>query len=421
MANRLTVSSGLSGSIERILGVAGSGAFYNAAKSLLEAVDALRELFDSQTAGELKSSKIEATNKYTISFEVGGGSVISSQTVLWKEQATKPDDPVKDRYSFDGWFLDEALTQEYDFATKVTSSFTLYAKWTLVTAKITYNALNNKALTTQYVTIGEYATPIENPEKSGYIFSSWCTNAACTVQFDFEGTIITGDMVLYAAWEKLCSVFFDSQGGTKVDTQSIKQGSLCYYPLTPEKTNYVFLYWTDTYYYNEETGLAGYGAAFDFSTSIEDDITLYAVYEHVSNTLSFNSMKGSDVESQTIPVGELAEKPENPTREGYSFVRWTTDEDGTDEFYFDTAIIQTDTTIYANWRTVYVTVSFDSQGGTEFTSQSIAYGEKAVFPGVPEKEGATFLRWSVLEGEEYTEYDFSQGVKANLTIYAEWR
>ena len=37
--------------------------------------------------------------------------------------------PTKDGYTFDGWYTDKALTTAYDFDTKVTKSFTLYAKW----------------------------------------------------------------------------------------------------------------------------------------------------------------------------------------------------------------------------------------------------------------------------------------------------
>ena len=415
--NVLNVTTGLLGSAQRILGGGSGSSLYNSAKDLLAANSTLSSLFNSETSGEAQGGKVESTNKYTVSFEVGGGSAVSSQTVLWKEQATRPTDPTKDRYTFDGWYTDEALTTEYDFATKVTSSFTLYAGWTLATAKITYNALNNKASTAQYVAIGEYATPIDDPEKSGYVFSQWCTDAACTTKFDFETTAITGDLVLYAAWEKLCSVFFDSQGGTKIETQSVRQNSLCSYPLTPEKENYIFLYWTDSYSYDEETETASFGAAFDFYSGITDDTTLYAVYSQVSNTLSFNSMGGSAVESQTVLLDEYAARPENPSREGYAFSMWTTDTEGTNEFFFGSTLLTKDRTLYAQWELVYLTVKFDSRGGTEFADQSIGYGQKAVFPGVPEREGHVFLRWKTEGGDEY---DFSQAVKEELTLYAEW-
>jgi uncharacterized repeat protein (TIGR02543 family) len=38
-------------------------------------------------------------------------------------------EPVKEGYSFAGWFTDKALTKAFDPETRITSSITLYAKW----------------------------------------------------------------------------------------------------------------------------------------------------------------------------------------------------------------------------------------------------------------------------------------------------
>lgn len=397
-------------SVSRVLG-GNSNGFYNSAKNLLEAVSTLKGLAGAEESGEKKNGKTETTNQFKIYFESSGGSAVNIQTVKWKECAVKPVDPVKERYAFDGWFTDPDCTTEYDFAQKVTQPMTLYAKWSLSTAKITYNALNNKVSTAQYVPVGKIAAPPENPEKSGWVFSHWCTDAACTKRFDFEITPIDGDIVLYAAWDKLCNVFFDSDGGTKIETQFIKKNGLACYPLTPEKTNYVFLHWVW-----DDAG----GAVFDFSSPITDDVTLRAAYVHVSNTLSFHSMGGSAVADQTVKLGELAQKPENPIREGYSFDLWTTDEEGTNEFFFDTKRIDRDTTLFANWSDVYLSVTFDSDGGTPVDSQSVRYGQKAVFPEIPEKTGASFRRWRIQSDGAFSEFDFSTPVKTNLTLVAEW-
>lgn len=42
---------------------------------------------------------------------------------------TKPSDPTKDGYTFDGWFTDTELTTAWDFATTIDTNTTLYAKW----------------------------------------------------------------------------------------------------------------------------------------------------------------------------------------------------------------------------------------------------------------------------------------------------
>ncbi|MCC8160345.1 MAG: S-layer homology domain-containing protein [Oscillospiraceae bacterium] len=70
------------------------------------------------------------STRYTVTFNSNGGSDVSSSTVSKNSTVSEPTAPTKDGYEFAGWYTDSALTTEYDFSTKVTSSFTLYAKWT---------------------------------------------------------------------------------------------------------------------------------------------------------------------------------------------------------------------------------------------------------------------------------------------------
>ncbi|MDO5311517.1 MAG: InlB B-repeat-containing protein, partial [Clostridia bacterium] len=67
---------------------------------------------------------------YTVKFDTDGGSEIASQTVKVNGTASEPKTPEKEGYIFDGWYTDGSLTEEFDFATKLTKSITLYAKWT---------------------------------------------------------------------------------------------------------------------------------------------------------------------------------------------------------------------------------------------------------------------------------------------------
>lgn len=67
---------------------------------------------------------------YTVKFETNGGSTVKAITVNKNAVAAEPTAPTKDGFKFDGWYTDKELTTAYDFAAKVTKSFTLYAKWT---------------------------------------------------------------------------------------------------------------------------------------------------------------------------------------------------------------------------------------------------------------------------------------------------
>ena len=71
---------------------------------------------------------------YTVTFNTDGGNSISSQTVVENGTANIPNDPEKNsdenyNYTFDSWYSDAELQNEYDFDTPVTADLTLYAKW----------------------------------------------------------------------------------------------------------------------------------------------------------------------------------------------------------------------------------------------------------------------------------------------------
>jgi len=66
---------------------------------------------------------------YTITYQTNGGTEIKKSSVNKNAVLAKPDAPVKEGYTFEGWYTDKELTKAYDFSAKVTNSFTLYAKW----------------------------------------------------------------------------------------------------------------------------------------------------------------------------------------------------------------------------------------------------------------------------------------------------
>lgn len=66
---------------------------------------------------------------FTVAFVTNGGSEIVSQLVAEGSVAFKPEEPLRERYTFGGWYIDEALTKPFSFATAITSDITLYAKW----------------------------------------------------------------------------------------------------------------------------------------------------------------------------------------------------------------------------------------------------------------------------------------------------
>lgn len=68
--------------------------------------------------------------KYLVEFESNGGSAVDDQYVDPNRLAEEPVDPEKDKHTFAGWYVDEALTTLFDFVeTPITEDIVLYAKW----------------------------------------------------------------------------------------------------------------------------------------------------------------------------------------------------------------------------------------------------------------------------------------------------
>ena len=70
----------------------------------------------------------------TVTFLSLGGSAVASQTVPFGGTASKPADPMRAGYTFEGWFLDEAGTRPFDFGQALESSCTVYAQWAPVSS-----------------------------------------------------------------------------------------------------------------------------------------------------------------------------------------------------------------------------------------------------------------------------------------------
>ena len=88
--------------------------------------------------------------------------------------------------------------------------------------------------------------------------------------------------------------------------------------------------------------------------------------------------------NETVEYGEKVAKPTDPIRYGYKFLGWYTDNNTFNNPYnFDNAIVG-NITLYANWEIVTkYNVTFNSNGGTEVTSQTVVGGSKVGIPVEP--------------------------------------
>ena len=151
-------------------------------------------------------------NSRTVTFETNGGSQINDQTVLEGKKVVKPDNPVKPLADFMGWYLDEALTQEYDFNTDITIDITLYAKWATKQI-VTFNSTGGSPVEFevdgmmapyQIVPTGGTLIKPADPTLSGLEFAGWYVDLEDADPYEFSSPV-TSDFTLNAKWIPLAS------------------------------------------------------------------------------------------------------------------------------------------------------------------------------------------------------------------------
>ena len=76
--------------------------------------------------------------------------------------------------------------------------------------------------------------------------------------------------------------------------------------------------------------------------------------------------------------------------------------------------------LYAKWGPADYTVTFDTQGGSEVSQQTVKYNTSAKEPETPTRPGYTFTGWYT-KPEGGSIWAFEQTISGDTTLYAHWR
>jgi len=140
-------------------------------------------------------------NSYAVTFDSQGGSAAAGQTINYGGLVSEPTAPARAGYAFGGWYQEAGCTTAWTFSTDtITATRTLYAKWTDVYNRVTFDSQGGSAAQAQDVTIGSVIGTIPVPYRAGYVFLGWFTRAAGAGTLVLATTIPTADMTVYASW-----------------------------------------------------------------------------------------------------------------------------------------------------------------------------------------------------------------------------
>ncbi|NLK02450.1 MAG: InlB B-repeat-containing protein [Clostridiaceae bacterium] len=188
----------------------------------------------------------------TVTFECGGGSEVPDQIVQYGEKIIEPEEPVREDYTFSGWYADLDKTDLWDFTSDtVQGNMTLYAGW-LSEGSPSASAVQNTVENTT-------SNNASNQDDSGSL--KWLI---------LPGILLGLLLILFFIRGKK-KVTFDSCGGTAVEPIYVKRNSLMNQPMPPTKADATFVGW-----YTE----AQSGTAWDFDQNrVNNNMTLYARWQ----------------------------------------------------------------------------------------------------------------------------------------------
>ena len=138
----------------------------------------------------------------TIIFDSNGGTLVDEITQDFGAILNEPTNPIREGYSFAGWYSDSLLMSSFTFATMPSQNITLYAKWTINQYTITFDTNDGtfvEEITQDYGT--EVIEPTE-PTKYKHIFLGWKLNLSSSTYFLFE-MMPAENIILYADWKLL--------------------------------------------------------------------------------------------------------------------------------------------------------------------------------------------------------------------------
>lgn len=217
--------------------------------------------------------------KFGVTFDLNytGAGAATVVSVDEGEAVSAPENPSRKDYEFLGWFTEAATENKYDFGKTVHSDFTLYAGWEAYkTVTFNLNYSGAPEATVASVKKGASATRPADPQRDGFGFGGWYTDASCTFPYEF-GTV-DESVTVYAKWldnsVKYVSVTFDMNyvGAGQSPTQNVPENTKVQKPSDPVRTDsgdkkYVFSGW-----YTDAAGTK----EFDFETIVDEPVTLYA-------------------------------------------------------------------------------------------------------------------------------------------------
>ena len=309
----------------------------------------------------------------TINFNANGGSVEIDKKVIGRNTSygVLPT-PTRAYHHFLGWYTAPTGGVEVTPETVLSDDITVYAHWQIYTYTISYNANGGSgAPGSQTKTHGVNLTlSSTKPTRTGYTFLGWSTSSSATsASYSAGGTFTTNaDTTLYAVWKiNTYTITYNANGGSvSPSTTTRTHGSTLGSLPTPSKTNYRFLGW-----YTAVNG----GTKVSTSTTVTSNMTLYAHWELIAYTVTYNATANggtTSAQSRSVTIGSRIDLSLSASKSGYEFLGWNTNPNATSGLSSLT-MGTSNVTLYAIYRKTITVTAIDYSGSSKRTRRVTGY------------------------------------------------
>ncbi|MCQ2794018.1 MAG: InlB B-repeat-containing protein [Bacilli bacterium] len=325
-------------------------------------------------------------------------------------------------YSFDllGLFavpLDEPYTD--------LSDDTVYAQWEIKHFTVTFVTNCSQTVDPQYVDYGYWAYEPHLDRREGYTFKGWYLDSKFSSKFDFD-TPIKSNLTLYARWDvnNWSLDFYIPDGvevypaGAQTSFPSVSYGTkvstLPNVPVSASMVGYDFFGWMDN---GDQIDLANY-------TMPDRDVIIYPNLEKHVYQVTF-LVDGEIYQQQGVEYQGVAQVPDPPTKEGYTFAEWQLNGETYDFSQPVTSNLQLEAKFDINHHSITLNASDGEFADGEKTKviENVEYGTNilSIISETPDKVGYSFNHWSYVEGDPSPEQEVGKDATLpdqDIIIYA---
>ena len=140
-----------------------------------------------------------------VTFNTDGGAALGAVSVPRGGTLPEIPKPVKEGFSFEGWYLNEAKTEQFYSEKTFSRDTVLYAKWVALAPQVLWKiTFTGEGFTEQTNLVPDGDRAINHlppePARKGFTFGGWRLSNETLIN---QNTIINQDMVFTALWDEL--------------------------------------------------------------------------------------------------------------------------------------------------------------------------------------------------------------------------